>query len=141
MTYVSAGLRRSVIQRANNCCEYCLISQEDRVLPYDVDHVIAEKHGGPTAEANLCWSCYLCNGYKGSDLSSVDWVGGGNIVPLFNPRKDNWHDHFRINGSLIEPITSSGRVTVYLLRLNSEERKTERELLTRLGTFPCLGIS
>lgn len=71
MTYVSAGLRRDVIERAGNCCEYCGVSQEDRVMPCEVDHIIAEKHGGTTTFDNLCWSCYLCNGYKGSDIGSL----------------------------------------------------------------------
>jgi hypothetical protein len=139
MTYVSASLRRSVIQRANNCCEYCLVSQEDRFLPYEVDHIIAEKHGGATTEDNLCWSCYICNGFKGSDLSSVDWDDTGDIVPLFNPRKSKWTDHFRINGTTIEPLAPTGRVTVFLLRLNTDEQKAERELLVPLGHYPCLG--
>lgn len=44
MSYVNAALRRSVIERAENCCEYCLVSREDRQLPYEIDHIIAEKH-------------------------------------------------------------------------------------------------
>jgi len=73
-TYIPAALRRQVIERAQNCCEYCLMGEGDRAIDFAIDHVIAEKHGGETAEHNLCLSCYWCNSYKGSDLSSVDWT-------------------------------------------------------------------
>lgn len=113
------------------------MGEGDRAIDFAIDHVIAEKHGGETAEHNLCLSCYWCNSYKGSDLSSVDWTAGGQIVPLFNPRQQIWSEHFRLDGAHIQPLTASGRVTVYLLRLNAEERLDERELLLALGDYPC----
>jgi hypothetical protein len=106
-------------------------------LILSLDHVIAEKHGGQTASGNLCLSCYPCNSYKGSDLSSVDWGFGDSIVPLFNLRQQRWHDHFQLTGAVIQPITATGRVTVFLLRLNTPERLEERELLILLGHYPC----
>ena len=69
--YISAALRREVIERAGGCCEYCLSDTTDRAVDFAIDHVIAEKHGGPTQSDNLCLSCYWCNSFKGSDLSSV----------------------------------------------------------------------
>ena len=36
----------------------------------------------------------------------------GEIVRLFNPRRDRWRDHFRIDGQLIEPLTRVGAVTM-----------------------------
>ena len=137
MTYIHAALRRLVIDRAGNCCEYCLVSQLDRSLPYEVDHIIAEKHDGATIEENLCWSCYLCNGFKGSDISSVDWQVTKEITPLFNPRKHQWSDHFELNDTMIMPMSDIGRVTVFLLKLNTPERILERELLIQSERFPC----
>jgi hypothetical protein len=139
MTYIPAALRREVIRRAGNCCEYCKVSQEDRVMPYEVDHVIAEKHGGPSESDNLSWSCYLCNGYKGSDVASIDWDGSGQLTPLFNPRQQAWEDQFQLDREqgLIIPLTPEGRVTVSLLRLNSEEHIRSRGLLIQLGRYPC----
>ena len=99
--------------------------------------MIAEKHGGKTLTENLCLSCYWCNSYKGSDLSSADWDAGGQIVPLFNPRQQKWDDHFKLDGVHIQPLTATGRVTVFLLRLNAVERRQERELLIALGVYPC----
>jgi hypothetical protein len=42
----------------------------------------------------------VCNRYKGSNIASVSLSGG--LVPLFNPRLDQWSDHFRLNGAVIE---------------------------------------
>jgi hypothetical protein len=135
--YISAALRRAVIDRASGCCEYCLIGRQDRPIEFSIDHVIAEKHGGPTEPWNLCLSCYWCNSFKGSDISSVDWDAGRVIVPLFNPREQQWDDHFRIEGAEISALTAVGRVTVFLLHLNDPERIEERRLLIDLGVFPC----
>jgi len=38
-------------------------------------------------------------------------------------------DHFRLQGSLIEPLTPIGRATVRLLGLNAEARLVERAAL------------
>ncbi len=135
MTRVNGELRRQVIERASGCCEYCLISREDRLMPFHVDHVIAEKHRGLTALNNLCLSCPNCNEYKGSDLASID-PETGEITPLFNPRKHRWNDHFKLNHAFIEPLTAEGRATVFLLRLNEPSRLSERELLIAEGRYP-----
>jgi hypothetical protein len=139
-TYIPAALRREVRDRAELCCEYCRIAEGDRAIDFAIDHVIAEKHGGKTSVGNLCLSCYECNSYKGSDLSSVDWGFGDAIIPLFNPRQQRWSEHFQLQGSAIHPLTPTGRVTVFLLRLNTPERLEERELLITLGDYPCRPI-
>jgi 5-methylcytosine-specific restriction endonuclease McrA len=56
-TYVPAELRRLVRQRAGDRCEYCLIPEAVTFASHEVDHVIAEKHGGLTDQANLALSC------------------------------------------------------------------------------------
>lgn len=136
-TYISAALRREVIERAKNCCEYCLMGSQDRAIDFAIDHIIAEKHAGTTSIDNLCLSCYWCNSYKGSDLSSVDWDYGGKIVPLYNPRQHSWTEHFKLNGTHIVQLSANARVTVFLLRLNALERIKEREVLLTLGVYPC----
>ena len=136
-TYSSAALRREVRERARECCEYCRTAEGTRSVSFPIDHVIAEKHGGQTMSQNLCLSCYWCNTYKGSDITSVDWASGGQIVPLYNPRQQNWEDHFQLHKTLIQPLTGTGRVTVALLRLNADARIEERELLISIGEYPC----
>jgi 5-methylcytosine-specific restriction endonuclease McrA len=72
VTYVPAAMRREVIKRAGNRCEYCQLPTEVAFYPHEVDHVIAEKHGGATDIDNLAFSCWRCNRHKGSDLTSFD---------------------------------------------------------------------
>jgi hypothetical protein len=131
----SAALRRQVISRAGNRCEYCLIHQDDAVAGHQIDHVVAEKHGGQTILANLALSCLPCNLRKGSDVGSFDPVSG-DLVPLFNPRTQVWVEHFGIEGVRIVGRSSQGRTTVEFLQLNSYERMAERRELMAVGRFP-----
>jgi HNH endonuclease len=131
-TYVSASLRRIVSNRAKGCCEYCLISEALALSSHQVDHIIAEKHSGETIESNLALSCSICNKYKGSDIASID-PETGEVVRLYNPRKDQWKDHFQLqtDSGIIHPLSAIGRVTVRLLQVNRTECLTERKLLIK----------
>jgi hypothetical protein len=130
----SAELRRQVIERASSRCEYCLVQQDDAIAGHQIDHVIADKHGGPTNLENLALSCILCNLRKGSDLSSID-PDMGRVTALFNPRTQNWSEHFRVEDVRIVGVTPEGRTTVQFLQLNSNERLAERRELQRAGRF------
>ena len=70
--YVSAALRREVTKRADARCEYCRFPQEASLLAFEVEHIVAEKHGGATVANNLALACPYCNRYKGTDLGSLD---------------------------------------------------------------------
>ena len=94
-TRPSAELRRQVEERAHQRCKYCLVPQELAASRHQVDHVIAEKHGGQTTLDNLALSCTVCNRRKGSDIGSLD-PDSGTLIPLFNPRTQQWSDHFQI---------------------------------------------
>jgi hypothetical protein len=54
----------------------------------------------------------------------------------FNPRIDHWHDHFRLEGAEIEPLTEIGEVTARLLRFNSPDRLVQRGALQQIGAYP-----
>jgi len=131
----SAELRGQVVERAGKRCEYCLIHEDDVVAAHQIDHVIAEKHGGATDPDNLAFSCMLCNLRKVSDLSSVD-PAYGEITPLFIPRSQVWSEHFRLEGLRIVGLTPEARATVELLQLNSYERLSERGELINAGRYP-----
>lgn len=131
-TYIPSGLRQQVHERAEGRCEYCLIPETVVLVPHEVDHIIAQKHGGLTESENLALSCTVCNKYKGSDLASLD-PDTGAIIPLFHPRWERWMDHFQLRGAEIVPLTSTGRVTVRLLQLNHPDRIEERDLLLAAG--------
>lgn len=85
--------RKLVWRRAKGCCEYCRLSQEFSVLPHEIDHIRAKKHHGPHTMENTCIACAHCNGAKSSNAAGYD-SETDELVPLFNPRKDVWEDHF-----------------------------------------------
>lgn len=109
-----------------------LVLETVTLIPHEVDHIIATKHGGETGLGNLalCWT--LCNKYKGTDLASID-PDHGEMQRMFHPRRDQWHERFQVRGGMIVPITAVGRVTVRWLQLNRLERVKERELMIRAG--------
>jgi hypothetical protein len=39
MTSITNELRRQVIERAGNCCEYCLLSQDDNFFSFHIDEI------------------------------------------------------------------------------------------------------
>ncbi|MEL6400408.1 MAG: HNH endonuclease [Cyanobacteria bacterium J06626_4] len=127
-TYISVALRQLVRDRAQNACEYCLMPEIAVLVLHEVDHVIAEKHGGQTIADNLALACTLCNKYKGSDVASID-PDNEKIVRLYRPNYDLWAEHFRLKAGEVSPLTAIGRVTVRLLQLNRPERVAERHLL------------
>lgn len=132
MTRPTAAVRREVVRRAGNRCEYCLIHQGDAAARHQVDHVIAEKHGGATTLENLALSCLPCNRRKSSDIGAVD-PETGQFVRLFDPRRQIWSVHFELISERIVGRTPEGRATVEFLQLNSPERLQERAELIRLG--------
>ncbi len=103
--------------------------------PHQIDHIIAEKHGGPTDPDNLALCCTLCNRHKGSDLTAID-PQTGQIVHLFNPRRQVWTDHFRLDpNGMLTGDTPEGRATIRLLQLNRPERIEERQMLATSGLW------
>ena len=132
MPEVSPHLRAQVRARAGHRCEYCGFPERWALEPHEVDHIIALKHDGETILENLAWCCTICNGRKGSDLSSLDPESGA-LTRLFHPRRDRWEEHFDFRGAEIWPLTAVGRVTVRLLRLNASERIQERALMVQAG--------
>lgn len=102
------------------------------LISFAIDHIVAEKHGGKTQADNLALSCPLCNQYKGSDIASID-PDTGELSAFYNPRTDNWVEHFSINGAMFPPLSAKGRVTAKILKLNRAERIAERRLLAEAG--------
>ena len=129
-----AALTRLIWRRAHGRCEYCQIPQAADDAPFELDHIIARKHLGPTQASNLCLSCYYCNSFKGSDISSLERQTR-KLTPLFNPRRHKWPTHFRWQGPYLIGRTPIGRVTVALLHINDELRVELREKFLEEGGF------
>src|SRR5262245_53479752 len=111
MSDVPAGLRRLVVGRAGNHCEYCRLSHDEQEATFHVDHVIPRAAGGPTVEENLALACVSCSLRKGARLKALDPQSRQEVV-LYNPRQNIWQEHFRWAGILIEGRTATGRATL-----------------------------
>ncbi|HKB99207.1 MAG TPA: HNH endonuclease signature motif containing protein [Terriglobales bacterium] len=120
-------LRQGIYQRAGRRREYCGLPQAaEPFFTYHVEHIVARQHGGRDDSENLALACYHCNAHKGPNLSALDPEGGA-LVRLFNPRQDQWNEHFERNGVLIIGRTAVGRATVSLLQMNAADRRRLRE--------------
>ena len=95
---MDAETRATVRRRAAECCEYCQRRQIDSpLIPLQIEHIIARKHGGPDSLDNLALACAECNLHKGSDLSGLD-PESDQLTRLYHPRKNLWHEHFTWSG-------------------------------------------
>lgn len=128
-------VRRFVAARAQNRCEYCRVHQNDSFLPLQTEHVISRKHGGGNEPENLALACAQCNQHKGTDLTTF-LTSYEDIVVLFNPRSDDWFEHFKVNQGIIIGITKIGQATIKVLKLNEPERVIHRQLLQEDGLWP-----
>jgi hypothetical protein len=114
---VPASLRREVIARALERCEYCGLSQLGQQAVFHVDHIIPRIANGPTTVENLALACVSCSLRKGARQSAID-PQTGREAALFNPRHHQWRDHFHWAGLRLIGITPIGRATIAALRLN-----------------------
>ena len=119
---MDANLRAAVRDRAGQHCEYCYRLQADSpLIAFHVEHIVPRKHGGSDELDNLALACPDCNLHKGSDLAGID-PETSSVVRLFDPRTQNWQEHFAWDGLRITGRTAIGRVTVRVLDLNSLDR-------------------
>ena len=131
--YISAKLRKEVINRANGRCEYCHTPKQLSSTKFHIDHIISEKHNGPTESENLAWACAICNLNKGPNVSAR-FYEENILVPLFNPRFDTWTDHFDLDAECrFVALTQIGRGTIKVLKLNLAERIEERKVFLSAG--------
>jgi hypothetical protein len=56
-------------------------------------------------------------------------------VRFFNPRKDNWQEHFEVIDGLISGKTDIGIVPVRILKFNEIDRLIFRKEMIRLGHY------
>jgi len=102
-----------------------------------LEHIIPESKGGASRASNYALSCFYCNSSKGAEVTGGD-PKSRREVPLFDPRKDRWEDHFRWvkNFTAIQGRTAVGRATVERLKMNSNARVVARRLWRATGIWP-----
>jgi hypothetical protein len=129
--------RGLIRERAGDCCEYCRVAQDDRLSKFQVDHIIPLKHGGTDDTDNLCLACLKCNGFKGPNVAALD-PETGEATRLYDPRRQQWDDHFQINpDATLTGISPAGRATIIVLLINEESRVKQRRMAMLLGEYPC----
>lgn len=126
-----------VRERSQDLCEYCHAAEQWQYVQFTVDHVIPLSKGGANSLDNLALACFHCNRRKSNHLVGVDPESGVEI-PLFNPRRDRWSDHFiwSADGLLIVGLTATGRTTVETLILNRERVINIRAADREIGRHP-----
>ena len=137
MSTVSQTTRERVASQAQFRCGYCLTQEQVSGVPLTVEHLLPRAKGGNDADNNLWMSCRLCNEAKGILTDAPD-PETGEVVSLFNPRKDLWAEHFAWseNGTQVIGTTAIGRATVTALTLNTEFRVRARALWVEVGWHP-----
>lgn|SRR5262245_28376488 len=132
---IDSALQAEVWRRAEDACEYCRMPQKFYLVVFQVDHVIAKQHGGATVLENLALACLHCNKHKGPNIASVDPITG-QMVPLYNPRRDRWEVHFAWRGHELVGLTPVGRASVQCLDINHPDYLAVRAALLMEGVFP-----
>jgi hypothetical protein len=135
---MNISLAEFVRQRAQNCCEYCRMPQIYDEIPFEVDHIVAEQHGGKTVPSNLALACFADNHHEGPNLAGVD-PKSRKRAWLFHPRRHGWARHFRWDGPILIGRTAVGRVTIVVLGINLTYRVRHRAQLIAEGVFPPKG--
>jgi hypothetical protein len=135
MATIPISLRRSVIQRADNRCEYCGISQIGQVATFHIDHIIPVVAGGETSAENLALACVSCSLRKGA-RQNIEDSETGEVVSIFNPRQQVWKEHFKWSDVQVVGLTITGRVTVKALDLNRATMLAIRAEEKLLGRHP-----
>jgi hypothetical protein len=136
---IPSSLAEKIRKQARHRCGYCLLSEILIGMLMEFEHLIPLAAGGLTVEENLWLSCRICNGFKGALTHAAD-PETKLSVPLFNPRQQNWSEHFRWSedGTEIIGQTPTGRATVVALRMNNPTIVNSRRLWVSVGWWPPL---
>ncbi len=83
-----------VAQRAGHRCEYCHAPEVIFNFPFEVEHIVPRAAGGRETQGELALACRSCNVHKAARTAVTDSLTR-TIIRLFNPRTDQWTEHFR----------------------------------------------
>lgn len=114
----------AVRQRAQLRCEYCHYPEILSSAPLSIDHIQPQSLGGSDNLENLALACRRCNERRYNFTTGIDPETNTEVL-LFNPRKQQWSDHFIWSVDALQLIgqTSTGRATCNRLDLNDERRE------------------
>jgi hypothetical protein len=108
-------------------------------IPMVIEPILPLVSGGSSTPDHLCLACYRGNEFKGSRTEAAD-PRGGKLAVFFHPRLQRWSEHFawREHGDTMDGLTSCGRTTIEVLRLNNDWIMQARRLWMLIGLHPPL---
>jgi hypothetical protein len=130
----SNQIKNQIASRAGFKCEYCLLPDKVSFYNFHIDHIKSLKHGGSSDLDNLAYCCPECNHFKGSDVGSF-WKDD-ELIRFYNPRKDEWQEHFELLEGAILGKTEIAKVTERIFKFNEIDRLIFRQELIQLGHYP-----
>ena len=135
--YIPVELKRRVIERAEETCEYCLSQAKFALDSLVFEHIVPFSRGGETIAENLALACQGCNNYKYIKIEGLDPISA-QFAPLYHPREMLWSEHFAWSEdtTLIVGLTPIGRATIVALRMNREGVVNLRRVLRITGQHP-----
>jgi len=101
---------------------------------FHVEHILPTVLGGPATLENLAWACPGCNLKKSNRTEIMDPVSH-QFVRLFDPRLDDWSDHFEWEEFSVIPLTPIGRAMVVAFDINHPRRQRIRQAERLFGLF------
>jgi len=135
--YIRVAIKRTVIARAEERCKYCQCWARNSTYTFNIDHIFPISKGGQDILSNLAYSCYGCNNHKSDKTTATD-PKTQQEVRLFNPRTDEWNEHFEWSEDALQVIglTEIGRATIDCLKLNRKGIVNLRRLTIMSGEHP-----
>jgi hypothetical protein len=103
---------------------------------FHVDHIVPVIAGGHDTGDNLALACVSCSLRKAARQTAVD-PASSELVALFHPRRDLWHDHFGWQGAWLFGRTATGRATIEALEMNRPLIIAIREEESARGRHPA----
>jgi hypothetical protein len=131
------AVRQRIFVEAHFRCGYCHAQQDVIGMQLHIEHIIPISVGGSSELENLWLACSECNNHKGSQTHREDPVSGEHVA-IFNPRVQDWREHFCWSDDGVEIIglTAVGRVTVLALDLNQPNMVRARRRWVMVGWHP-----
>jgi 5-methylcytosine-specific restriction endonuclease McrA len=133
MARISESLRDFVADRANSCCEYCLLDSKYSFFSFHIEHIVSLKHEVQTNPDNLVLACFVCNFNKGSDIATR-LLPQPELIRFFSPQTDTRTNHFKLEKSgLIIAKTNVGEVTIKIFKHNHRDTLIQSKELLQKG--------
>jgi hypothetical protein len=145
---ISEQDKLAVRKRAHYLCEYCHSSERLSPSRFTMEHIVPQSLDGSDSLENLALACRRCNERRYNIVETLD-PQTKQMVPIFNPRKDVWKEHFVwVNShTVIQGLTAIGRATCECLDLNDTRYPEEdsiratRRLWVKAKLHPPMGDS